>query len=165
MVLIKNGEAIDDPWVRVATDDSVPVDKPALVTLERWQNERETLSVRKAPLGIILSSDDHPSVIAEDLKHFDLIALEFPTFRDGRAFSSARVLRDRYDFTGEIRAIGHILRDQFLFLHRSGFDAVELPADKGQAQADWQKALSEISVFYQDTHDGRSTILRHRHGL
>jgi len=164
MALIKNGEIADDPWVRVATDDTVPADEPALVTLERWQNDRALLSSREVPLGIILSSEDHPSVIADDLAHFDLVALEFSTFRDGRAFSSARVLRDRYGFKGEIRAFGNILYDQLLFLHRAGFDAVESPADESQAEADWQKALSEISVFYQDTHDGRETILRRRHG-
>ena len=164
MALIKNGEIADDPWVRVATDDTVPADEPALVTLERWQNDRALLSSREVPLGIILSSEDHPSVIADDLAHFDLVALELPTFRDGRAFSSARVLRDRYGFKGEIRAFGNILYDQLLFLHRAGFDAVESPADESQAEADWQKALSEISVFYQDTHDGRQTILRRRHG-
>jgi len=164
MALIKNGKIADDPWVRVATDDTVPADQPALVTLERWQNDRALLSSREVPLGIILSSEDHPSVIADDLAHFDLVALEFSTFRDGRAFSSARVLRDRYGFKGEIRAFGNILYDQLLFLHRAGFDAIESPADESQAEADWQKALSEISVFYQDTHDGRETILRRRHG-
>ena len=75
MALIKNGEIADDPWVRVATDDTVPADEPALVTLERWQNDRALLSSREVPLGIILSSEDHPSVIADDLAHFDLVAL------------------------------------------------------------------------------------------
>ena len=164
MVLIKNGEIAEDPWVRVSDVETIPTDKAALISLERWQNERETLMPREAPLGIILTSEDHPSAIADDLKNFDLIALEFSTFRDGRSFSSARMLRDRYGFTGEIRAFGHILRDQLLFLHRAGFDAVESTANEDQARADWRKALAEISVFYQDTHDGRGTVLRGRHG-
>jgi uncharacterized protein (DUF934 family) len=164
MALIKNGEIADDPWLRLADGDNIPAEQSVLVTLEHWQNEREALSAREAPVGIILSSEDHPSIIADDLTYFDLVALEFPTFRDGRAFSSARVLRDRYGFTGEVRAIGYILFDQLLFLHRAGFDAVEMSTDDSRAQADWQKALSEISIFYQDTHDGRDTILRRRHG-
>ncbi|MEL0106861.1 MAG: DUF934 domain-containing protein [Rhodospirillales bacterium] len=164
MVLIKNGQATNDPWTRVADHDALP-EGPALISLARWQQEKETLKKREAPLGVVLSSADHPSLIADDLKKFELIALEFEVFRDGRNFSTARVLRDRYGFTGEIRAVGHILRDQFLFLHRAGVDAVEVQADVKKAEADWQKALAEISVFYQDTHDGRGTILRRRHGL
>ncbi len=164
MVLIKNGEIVTDPWVSVGADDAVPADRPALILLERWQAERDKLLSREAPLGIILANGEQPSEIADDLKHFDLITLTFPTFRDGRAFSSARVLRDRYKFIGEIRAVGHILRDQLLYLHRAGFDAVEIPASGDQARADWQKALAEISVYYQDTHDGRPTVLRGRHG-
>jgi len=164
MVLIKNGEVVDNPWVRIGTDETVPTDKPALIPLARWQAERDKLLPREAPLGVVLESGEQPADIADDLQHFDVIALEFPTFRDGRAFSSARVLRDRYGFTGEIRAVGNILRDQLLFLHRAGFDAVEIPASEDKAQADWQKALAEISIYYQDTHDGRPTVLRARHG-
>ena len=83
-----------------------------------------------------------------------MVALEFPKFRDGRAYSTARLLRERYGFAGELRAVGDVLRDQFLFMHRCGFDAFEV-ADE-QAVAAWRKAIAEFTVFYQTATDGRA---------
>lgn len=160
MPLLKDGRLAVDPWTAVADDEALPADAPAIVSLERWQASRETLRGHNGRLGIRLKSDQSPGLIAEDLSRFDLVALEFPVFRDGRAFSHARLLRERYGFEGEIRAVGDVLQDQYLFIHRCGFDAVEV-ADEG-ALSGWREAMAEISVAYQPATAGRPWVARLR---
>ncbi len=154
MPLIKNNEVVPDPWASLGDEEALPEGAPAIVGLERWQNQRETLIERNAPLGIRLRSDQPPGPIAEDVHRFQVIALEFPKFGDGRAYSYARLLRERYGFRGELRAVGNVLRDQALFMLRCGFDAFEVAEDS--ALEGWRAALAEISVFYQPTADGHS---------
>ena len=93
--------------------------------------------------------------LAPHLDRLALVALVFPVFRDGRAFSQARLLRERYGFRGELRATGQVLRDQFLFMLRAGFDAFEVTKD-ADAEA-FAQASRRYSVFYQPTGDGRAT--------
>ena len=88
------------------------------------------------------------------------MALVFPTFRDGRAYSQARLLRERHEFRGELRATGQVLRDQLLFLHRAGFDAFEVTKEKDATA--FAEALQRYSIFYQPTGDGRTSALRAR---
>lgn len=147
MALIKDGAVVDDPWVAVADEADLPEARPAIVTLERWRAERDALIGRNAPLGVRLASDRSPAEIADDLDRLALVALEFPVFTDGRAFTSARLLRQRYGYSGEVRAVGNVLRDQILFMIRCGFDAFEM--DSGRAAEEWREAASEIDVFYQ----------------
>ena len=149
MPLIKSGEIAADPWRFLAEDEPAPADGPIVVTLPRWQREQNALLVRALPLGIRLRAGEHPQAIAADVARFALVALEFPKFTDGRAYSYARLLRERYGYKGELRAVGQVLRDQLLFMHRCGFDAFEL-AREDAAEA-WRKALAEMSVFYQPT--------------
>ncbi len=159
MPLLKGGRIVDDPWTAVDDDMGLP-ESGAIVSLERWQAEREQLQARNAPLGVRLGSDQPPSLIADDLERFGVVALDFPTFKDGRAFSYARMLRERYKYAGEVRAVGEVLRDQFLYMHRCGFDAFEVASDK--AEADWRAALAEIDVFYQTGADGGPSITKLR---
>lgn len=147
MALIKDGAVVDDPWVAVADDADLPQARPAIVTLERWRAERDALIGRNAPLGVRLASDRSPAEIADDLDRLALVALEFPVFTDGRAFTSARLLRERYGYSGEIRAVGNVLRDQILFMVRCGFDAFEMSS--ARAASEWRQAAAEIDVFYQ----------------
>ena len=154
MPLIKDNELVPDPWATLGDDAALPEGAPAIVSFERWQNERETLLQRNAPLGIRLRSDQPPKLVLDDLDRFAVVALEFPKFGDGRAYSYARLLRERYGFRGELRAVGNVLRDQALFMLRCGFDAFEVAEDS--ALEGWRAALAEISVFYQPTADGRS---------
>ncbi len=156
MPLIKEGALAEDPWQALADEEAL-VEGPVVVSLERWQSERESLLARNTPLGVRLQSDQSPALIAEDLDRLDLVALEFPKFNDGRAYSYARLLRDRYGFKGEVRAVGGVFRDQFLLMQRCGFDAFEV-ADKAAAEA-WEKAISEISVTYQPGADARRPAL------
>jgi uncharacterized protein (DUF934 family) len=110
--------------------------------------------------GERLRSEQSPRLIAEELTCFAVIALEFPKFTDGRPYTGARLLRERYGYTGELRAVGHVLRDQALFLIRCGFDAFEVP-EITSADA-WRAALARISVSYQAAADGRSPAARLR---
>ncbi len=164
MPLIKDDTLAADPWASPADDEPLPAGEPAIVSLERWQAERETLAKRNAPLGVRLRSDQPPGEIAGDLDHFAVIALEFPKFTDGRAYSYARLLRERHGYAGELRAVGNVLRDQFPFMVRCGFDAFEVP--DGARIEDWLASRDAISVSYQPATNGRATIpvLRRAHG-
>lgn len=162
MLLLKEGRpVVADRWQEVADEAPLPAAGPVIVSLARWRAERAALIAGNRPLGVRLASHELAGEIADDLAHLQLIALEFPSFRDGRAYSTARLLRERYRFSGEIRAVGNVLRDQFLFMHRCGIDAfaVEKEAD---AEA-WQAAMEEISVLYQSAADARPAASRLRH--
>src|SRR6185295_8053204 len=143
----KQGALAEGLWVHRGDDEPLPDGTPAIVSLERWKRDRTTLVARNAPIGVRLKSDQQPSEIAGDLDRVGVVALEFPVFKDGRPFSYARILRDRYGYKGEVRAFGHILRDQYLFLDRCGVDAVEVK--DATALAAWKEAVAEFTVFYQ----------------
>lgn len=162
MPLIKNGRAVDDPWVTLDDDAPLPATGQVIVSLARFRAQRSTLLERGGPLGVRLKSAELAAEIGADAPLLDLIAIEFPTFRDGRGYSTARLLRERWGFAGELRAVGNVLRDQLLFMHRCGFDAFDV-AD-GDAVELWRKAIAEFTVFYQRAADDRvpATLLRHR---
>ena len=163
MPIVRDGKVVEDAWVAVADDEALPDGSPAVVSLCRWQNERATLAYRNLPLGVRLKSSDSAAEIAADLIHFGIVVLEFPKFNDGRGFSAARLLRERYGFKGEIRATGHIIRDQLQFLARCGVDSLDA-ADESWAEK-WRIAQAEMSVFYQPAADGRRPALALRHPL
>ena len=153
MPLIKDRRVVEDEWRHVGDAEDLPAEGGVIVSLNRWQNERVVLDGRNAPLGIRLNSDERPETIAPDLDRFDLVALDFPAFKDGRAFSTARLLRERYRYTGELRAVGDVLRDQLQFMLRCGFDAFEY---SGATVADEViAAFDEIGVVYQTAADRR----------
>lgn len=153
--LIKSGAFAQDIYASVADDAALP-EGPVLVSLARFKRDRDTLLARNTPLGIRLQSSENPESLGADLDHFALIALEFPKFRDGRAFSWARMLRTRLGFTGEIRAVGDFLYDQVNYQHRVGFDAWEVP-DHFTIEM-FQRALTEMTNVYQPSADGKKTI-------
>ena len=126
-----------------------------IVSLERWQAEREQLSGRNAPIGVRLDSNTHAESLAADVDRLDLIAVPFDQFRDGRGYSTARLLRERFGYTGELRAVGNILRDQLAFLERCGFDSFEYAGRTDAAVA--LKAFDEIGVVYQTATDRRQS--------
>jgi uncharacterized protein (DUF934 family) len=147
MQIIKDKEIIEDQWQHIA-DDPIPPEGRITVSLNRWKAEKDRLTAREGgELGLRLSTEDSLDEIADDLKHFQLIALEFPTFTDGRTFSFARLLRERCHFQGELRAIGDFLPDQVFFLSRVGINAFEFDetADLNDALA----ALATFTVAYQ----------------
>ena len=154
MPLIKQGQLARDPWTDLADEAPVEPGTLPIVSLERWQADREALDGRNGPIGLRLRSDQSPEAIADEIHRFDVIALEFPKFNDGRAYSYARLLRERYGFRGELRAVGNVLRDQLFFMLRCGFDSFAV-ADEKTAAA-WKDAIEEIQVWYQPTADGRA---------
>ncbi|MFV3077350.1 DUF934 domain-containing protein [Niveispirillum fermenti] len=147
MPVLDRGLPIDDRWTDLADDQPLPADGAVIVSLERWRTDREALTSRGAAVGVRLKSSQLATEIAGDLGSLSLVALELPKFRDGRAFSAARELRERFGYKGEIRAFGHIIPDQYLFLTRVGVDTVVVPEDK--AGPAWAQALKEMSIAYQ----------------
>jgi uncharacterized protein (DUF934 family) len=160
MPLLKDGRIVDDPWRHLGDADASPASAPATVSLKRWFGERDALYRRVGRIGLRLPNDVPPNGLAADIERFDLIALSFPRFTDGRAYSQARLLRSRLGFRGELRATGHVLRDQLLFMRRCGFDAFEV-SERAVAE-DWRAALGAFDLFYQPAEDGRPWIARQR---
>jgi len=153
--LIKSGQFAADPFAQTGEDTALP-DGAVLVSLKRFQKDRETLLARNTPIGVQLKAEENPELLGEDLDRLSLVALEFPKFRDGRAFSWARMLRTRLGFTGEIRAVGDFLYDQINYQHRVGFDAWSVPDDFTIEK--FRQALSEMTNVYQPSADGKKTI-------
>lgn len=161
MALVKNGRLIADPYLDVSSGEAIPERGAIIVSLEQWHAQRAALRGRVDALGLRLKSSESPEVVAEDIGELALVALEFPAFRDGRAYSYARILRERYGFTGELRAVGDVLLEQLHFMLRVGFDAFEIAAPDPVAA--YRAALEDFSVWYQPTGDGRATATQLRH--
>jgi len=161
MQLIRNGKFVADDYTTVADDDALPAGA-VIVSLERWQKERGELAARNTPLGVRLKSGQEPSAIADDLDKLAVVALEFPVYRNGRAYSYARLLRERHGYKGELRAVGNVLRDQFHFMVRCGFDAFA-PAD-GASPQDWAHAVHRHRHVYQRAADLRTPAYVEREG-
>jgi uncharacterized protein (DUF934 family) len=151
-------------YVYVADDAPLPAQGAVIVSLARFRKEREALLARGDALGVRLEASESPELLADDIHSFALIVLQVPYFRDGRAFSWARLLRTRLAYKGEIRVSGHVLRDQVAFFTRVGVDSVELP--RPATESDLASLKEEISHVYQPSVDGRETIwdLRARRG-
>jgi uncharacterized protein (DUF934 family) len=139
----------------VGDADELPAG-PVIVSLARFQKERETLFARGEKLGLRLEASESPELIGPDVHKLALIVLHVPYFRDGRAYSWARLLRTRLAYKGEIRVTGHVLKDQVAFFARVGVDSFDLP--RPVTEADVQTVRAEISQVYQSSVDGRETI-------
>jgi uncharacterized protein (DUF934 family) len=160
MPLIKDGEAVEDRFLRIEDDAPLPRDGAILLTAKQFIDRAQEITGREGPTGVIWPNDRDIAELAPYLDRLALVALVFPTFKDGRAYSQARTLRERYGFRGEVRATGDVLRDQFLLMHRAGFDAYEVrkPADA----AAFCEALQRYNVFYQPAVGEGVSVLRRR---
>jgi len=159
MPLVKNGKIATDAFVQMADDAQLP-DGPILISAARFLENAEALSHRAGKLGVIWPNNCDVDDLVPYLDRLAVVALMFPSFRDGRAYSQARVLRERHGYRGELRATGQVLRDQFIFMLRAGFDAFEVNK-QGDAEA-FAATVKRYSVFYQPTGDGRITALHRR---
>ena len=159
MALIRGGKLGEDRFADVSELETVSADGPVIVSLAQWEADKHGLRGRE--LGIRLRSDEPPERIAEDLDAFSVIALEFPAFRDGRAYSYARILRETYGYTGELRAVGDVLLEQLHFMIRVGFDAFELQGDDPEGA--YRTAAEEFTSWYQPGSDKRPTAMQLRH--
>ncbi|MEI7444023.1 MAG: DUF934 domain-containing protein [Burkholderiales bacterium] len=139
---------------------SIPADADALIPLDEWRERAAVWSARPGRLGVLLSPTDDPAAIAADLGRFALVAVSFPAFTDGRGYSIARLLRERHGWTGELRAVGDVLRDQLFLYARCGFDSFALRADQDAQAA--VAAFADFSVRYQAAVDEPSPLFRRR---
>jgi uncharacterized protein (DUF934 family) len=150
-------DAAADRWREVTADDAlVPVPTPCaqcLLSPAQWQAVRSSWP-RNLPVGIVVANDVDVETLGPDVASFALIALQFPKWTDGRAYSQARLLRSRYRYTGELRATGEVLVDMLPLLARTGFDAVVLRHD--QSRAGGERALA----FFADGHYQGDTLVR-----
>ena len=160
MPLVKNNTIVADAFCRV--EDDVPVENGAgvLVSAARFVAEADALLARNGATGVIWPNNRDLDELAPHLDRLAVIALVFPKFQDGRAYSQARLLRERFGFRGELRATGQVLRDQFVFMLRAGFDAFEVRKDS-DAEA-FAATARRYTVFYQPTGDDRVTALHRR---
>jgi uncharacterized protein (DUF934 family) len=147
--LLRNAQIVVDEW-RYVTEAAGYAASPLIVTLVQWQLEPDTWLTRGTRLGVVLSPAHRVEQIAADLAHFSLIAAEFPGPAEGRGYTQARQLREQWKFTGELRATGHVRRDQLFFMARCGFNSFELP------DIDMEGAYTALSTFtaaYQPSND------------
>lgn len=148
MTLFRGGAFVRDVWMRLADDAQVPSDGAILLSHGRWSEEAENLRARVGPVAVEIDGGAPLDAILPHLAHFDMIAVRFPKFSDGRGYSTIRLLRDRHGFRGEIRATGDILLDQIPFLRRVGATAFEIAHEPTRA-ALARGHLPEVSVRYQ----------------
>ena len=162
--IIRNGQIESDTWKLIKANEEgkyeIPADGDIIVPLTLWQEQSERLTQREGQLGIWLNSDESPESIAEAVEHFQIIAINFPVFMDGRGYSYARLLRERYHFQGEIRAIGDVMQDQVFYMRRCGIDSFAIKAGK-----DIEEAINGLSPFrqsYQAAADQPEPLFRRR---
>jgi uncharacterized protein (DUF934 family) len=152
----------EDVWIHL-DDESVPAaETPSAWTVpaDRWLRQTSELAAAPGRRGIRLAPDTEVESLAGRLEGVDLVTVELPKFKDGRAFTQARLLRGRLGFRGEIRARGHVIPDQLQFLQRCGVDSVELPEDARIET--WSRAMRRFQAFYQNGLSDRSAAeLRH----
>jgi uncharacterized protein (DUF934 family) len=160
MPLVKDGKIAADTFVHVADDAELPEGGAVLVSAARFLEDPKALLARMGELGVVWPNNRELDDLLPFLDRLAVIALVFPSFRDGRAYSQARLLRERHGYKGELRATGQVLRDQFLFMLRAGFDALE--ARKESDAEAFALSAKRYSVFYQPTGDGRITALHRR---
>jgi uncharacterized protein (DUF934 family) len=158
MPLIRDGAIVEDRYRRIEDDGPILEDGAILVPAARFLADAAEFPRRTAPIGVLWPNDRRVAELAPHLDCIALVALQFPKFRDGRAYTQARQLRERYGFCGELRATGDVLRDQFLFMLRAGFDSLEVAKAK-DAHA-FAEAARRYSVFYQPPPSRLSPSLR-----
>lgn len=163
MMIIKNKTVVEDDWqvFRLTDQDAadtvtVPQGK-VIVPLKVWLSQRDVLQQRE-DIGVWFASDERPETLKSDVQRFPVIAVDFPKFADGRGYSIAFNLRARLGYTGELRAIGDVLRDQLFYMQRVGFDSFEPRPDRDINDA--LKGFADFSEVYQTSRDQREPLFR-----
>jgi len=155
MPLIKNNQIAENIWTYIPDDEPPTTESHIVLDLERFLSERQQQDISNRALAVRLAPADDPERLRPYLDELDLIEVDFPKYADGRGFSHAQLLRRRYGYRGELRAVGEVLRDQILYMHRSGFDTFSTTrADLSDVMA----ALDEFSLSYQKAADTRETV-------
>ncbi len=156
--LIRQREVVADEW-RTLDEDPQGLSRAVIIPFARWQAERDQWWLWDGKLGVRIGPTDPVELLERDFLRVSLVAIEFGGIGEGRGYTQAQLLRQRFKFSGEIRAVGKVQRDQLFYMARCGFDAFELPdgADTAVAVA----AFGDFSVKYQDAAD-KGLALRHR---
>lgn len=152
-------ELVEDMFTSVADDQEIP-QGDVIISLGRFQAEGDRLLSEGRKVGVRLESHEAVEALAYDLPRLAVVALAFPKFGDGRAYTGARLLRERFAFKSEVRAVGDVLREQAAFMVRCGFDAFE-PAD-GSTPEQWTAAAERYRHVYQRSVDGRRPAFAER---
>ena len=164
--LIKDGAIVEDQWRLLGLNEELdpgPVPEgQVIVPLQVWLERKQELAPRAASLGVWMDSEQLAEALGDDAAGLALIALYFPRFMDGRGFSTARLLRERYGFKGDLRAIGDIFRDQLFYMKRCGFTSFNLPETTDLEEA--LASLQDFSETYQPAWDQPLPLFRRRHG-
>ncbi len=148
-----------DPFTSVSDEAELPPGD-VIISLGRFQAEGERLLSEGRAVGVRIEPAEQVEALAYDLPRLALVAVAFPTYRDGRAYTSATLLRERLGFTGEVRAVGDVLREQAGFMVRCGIDAFE-PND-GSDPDQWAHAVGRHRHVYQRAADRRVTAFQDR---
>ena len=157
--LIKDRQIIDDAWTLVRDAEAGAPAGPAILPLALWKTLRDSRAA--ADTGVWLAPADDPAELAGAVAELPVIAVDFPQFADGRGYSIGRLLRERYGFAGELRAIGDVLRDQLYPLEQVGFNAFSLREDRDPAKD--SAGLHDFSLGYQQTFLRQQPLFRHAH--
>ena len=158
--IILDRRIVDDPWQLIEAGADIPADGDVIVSLAAWQARAAEPASRHGRVGVWLRPDDEPGALADDTATLPVIAVQFPQFADGRGYSIARLLRERYGFKGELRAFGDVLRDQLFYLHRVGFNAFAIKP--GKSIEDALGAFGDFSDAYQSAVDQPAPHYRRR---
>jgi uncharacterized protein (DUF934 family) len=161
LIRLENGQAhwAENNFISVLDEDAVP-EGDVIVSLKRFLAESDALLTNSRRVGVRIEADEAVEDLAYDLPRLAVVAVAFPKYRDGRGYTSARLLRQRLGFKGEIRAVGDVLQEQAGFMVRCGFDAFE-PAD-GATPEVWSKAASRFRHVYQRAADTRRPAYEER---
>lgn len=152
-------ETAEDVFTDVADEDEIP-EGPVILSLARFQAEGDALVTGNRAVGVRIQTDEAIEDLAYDLPRIALVAVVFPKFRDGRTFTTATLLRERFGYRGEVRAVGDVLLQQAMFMVRTGFDAFA-PAD-GATPEQWAKAAGLFRHVYQPAADNRAPAFEER---
>lgn len=162
-MIIKNKAIVADDWIVLRLNEQEAAENVTvaagkiIVPLQVWLKQRDVLQQR-AEIGVWLTSDERPEDLKDDIHKFSVIAVDFPKFSDGRSYSIAYNLRARLGYTGELRAIGDVLRDQLFYMQRVGFDAFVPRPDRRIEDA--LKGLTDFSEVYQTSFDQKLPLFR-----
>jgi uncharacterized protein (DUF934 family) len=161
-LIIKDGEIVNNQWQIVDENHSDLSQDYIILPYSLWAVNQSTLSQRvsEGKVGLLLEGDHNLQEQNEGLASFALISIRFPGFMDGRGFSVGRLLRERYAFTGELRAVGGVIRDQLCYLQRCGFSAFDLNDDIDTKAA--LASLGDLSESYQTSADLPTPLFRRR---
>lgn len=161
MPLIKDGAEVENNWVFFDEEGEISYSEGGTtLSLPRFLEHAETITAVNSPIGVRLSPEDDPADLVPFLEKLSLIEVNFPKYTDGRGYSQAQLLRRRYGYEGELRAVGHVLTDQIFYMNRSGFDAFETARANLSSV---NSALDEFSDVYQPAAGDRQSVFRKRH--